>query len=126
MLSSQARASPKRIQPAFDWMRWLGRAEGPAVQRAQRQGKTRQQQILRLRARPTRNGSGSEKSRGRFAQDDSMKIPPVVMPIQTYTAVIQHEEPWYVAECPEVGVVSQGRTLNEAVANLRAATGLFL
>ena len=48
------------------------------------------------------------------------------MPIQTYTAVVHGEETWYVAECPEVGVVSQGKTLDEAVANLREATELYL
>ena len=48
------------------------------------------------------------------------------MPIQTYTAVVHREESWYVAECPEVGVVSQGQTLDEAVANLKEATELYL
>ena len=32
----------------------------------------------------------------------------------------------YVAECPEVGTVSQGDTVEEALANLREATELFL
>ena len=32
----------------------------------------------------------------------------------------------YVAECPEVGTVSQGYTLEEAIANLREATELYL
>jgi len=31
-----------------------------------------------------------------------------------------------VAECPEVGTVSQGTTLEEAVANLREAMELYL
>ena len=48
------------------------------------------------------------------------------MPIQTSTAVVHLEEAWYVAECPEVGVVSQGKTLEEAVANVREATELYL
>jgi predicted RNase H-like HicB family nuclease len=48
------------------------------------------------------------------------------MPIQTYTAVVYREEAWYVAECPEVGVVSQGKTLDEAVASLKEATELYL
>jgi predicted RNase H-like HicB family nuclease len=48
------------------------------------------------------------------------------MPIHTYTAVVHREEAWYVAECPEVGVVSQGRTLEEAIANLKEATELYL
>ena len=32
----------------------------------------------------------------------------------------------YVAECPEVGSVSQGTTIEEAVCNLREATELYL
>jgi predicted RNase H-like HicB family nuclease len=32
----------------------------------------------------------------------------------------------YVAECPELGTVSQGRTIEEAIANLKEATGLYL
>jgi predicted RNase H-like HicB family nuclease len=32
----------------------------------------------------------------------------------------------YVAECPEVGTVSQGKTIDGALANLREATELYL
>ncbi len=42
------------------------------------------------------------------------------------TAVIQKEEDMYVAKCPEVGTVSQGSTIEEAVANLKEATELYL
>ncbi len=42
------------------------------------------------------------------------------------TAVLHKEEDLYVAECPEVGTVSQGYTVEEAVANLKEATELFL
>jgi len=31
-----------------------------------------------------------------------------------------------VAECPEVGTASQGETIEEAIANLREATELYL
>ena len=48
------------------------------------------------------------------------------MQIQTYTAVVHREDNWYVAECPEVGVVSQGKTIEESVANLKEATELYL
>jgi predicted RNase H-like HicB family nuclease len=48
------------------------------------------------------------------------------MPIGTFTAVIHKEESLYVAECPEVGTVSQGQTIEEAIANLREATELYL
>jgi predicted RNase H-like HicB family nuclease len=45
---------------------------------------------------------------------------------RTLAAVIHREEDMYVAECPEVGAVSQGRTVEEAVANLKEATELYL
>jgi hypothetical protein len=48
------------------------------------------------------------------------------MVTQTFTAVIHKEEDIYVAECPEVGTVSQGYTIEEAVANLKEATELYL
>ena len=37
---------------------------------------------------------------------------------RTFTAVIHREEDLFVADCPEVGTVSQGKTVEEAVANL--------
>jgi predicted RNase H-like HicB family nuclease len=45
---------------------------------------------------------------------------------RTLTAVLRKEEDLYVAECPEVGTVSQGSTIDEAIANLREATELYL
>jgi predicted RNA binding protein YcfA (HicA-like mRNA interferase family)/predicted RNase H-like HicB family nuclease len=45
---------------------------------------------------------------------------------RTFTAVVHKEEDLFVAECPEVGTVSQGYTLEEAVANLKEATELYL
>lgn len=42
------------------------------------------------------------------------------------TAVLSREEDMYIAECPEVGTVSQGGTVEEAVANLKEATELYL
>ena len=45
---------------------------------------------------------------------------------RTFTAVIHQEDEWYVADCPEVGTVSQGKTVEEAVANLKEATELYL
>lgn len=44
----------------------------------------------------------------------------------TLTAVIHYEENLYVADCPEVGTVSQGKTIEEAIENLKEATELFL
>lgn len=43
-----------------------------------------------------------------------------------FSAVIHKEGEWYVAQCPEVGTASQGRTQDEALANLKEATELYL
>lgn len=42
-----------------------------------------------------------------------------------FTAVIEREDDWFVATCPEVDVVSQGKTIEEARANLLEAVELF-
>ncbi|MEK6824214.1 MAG: type II toxin-antitoxin system HicB family antitoxin [Nanoarchaeota archaeon] len=41
-------------------------------------------------------------------------------------AIITKEEDMYIAKCPEVGTVSQGKTLEEAIKNLEEATELYL
>ena len=48
------------------------------------------------------------------------------MVLNTYTAVLHREDDLYVAECTEVGTVSQGYTIEEAIANLKEATELYL
>ncbi len=48
------------------------------------------------------------------------------MTTKTFTAILHKEEDMYVAECPEVGTVSQGHTIEEAIANLKEATELYL
>jgi len=45
---------------------------------------------------------------------------------KTFTAVLHKEDDLYVAECPEVGTVSQGHTIEEAITNLKEATELYL
>ena len=46
--------------------------------------------------------------------------------MQTFTAVLHKEEEMYVAGCPEIGTASQGKTIDEAVSNLKEATELYL
>lgn len=41
------------------------------------------------------------------------------------TATITPEDGWYVARCVEVEVASQGRTIDDALANLREALELY-
>ena len=46
--------------------------------------------------------------------------------MKTLSAVIQKEEDMYVAKCPEIGTASQGKTVEEAISNLKEATELYL
>lgn len=46
--------------------------------------------------------------------------------MQMFTAVLHREEDVYVAACQEVGTVSQGKTIEEAINNLKDATELYL
>ncbi|MBU1186687.1 MAG: type II toxin-antitoxin system HicB family antitoxin [Acidobacteria bacterium] len=43
-----------------------------------------------------------------------------------FTAVITKEDKWYVALCVELGVVSQGKTIEEAKMNLQEAVELYI
>ena len=43
-----------------------------------------------------------------------------------FTAIIQRSEKWFVASCPELDVVSQGKTVEEARQNITEAVALFL
>ncbi len=44
-----------------------------------------------------------------------------------FTAVIEQDEGWHIAYCPEVpGANGQGRTKDEAIASLKAAIELIL
>ena len=48
------------------------------------------------------------------------------MPVGTFTSVLHKEGDLYVADCPEVGTFSQGSSVEEALANLKEATELYL
>jgi len=45
---------------------------------------------------------------------------------RTIKAYISPGETHYVAECLEIGVVTQGKTLDETIANLKEAVALYL
>ncbi|MBX2996949.1 MAG: type II toxin-antitoxin system HicB family antitoxin [Caldilineaceae bacterium] len=45
--------------------------------------------------------------------------------IQQFTAIIEKEDDWYVALCPELDIASQGETVEEARHNLIEALELF-
>ncbi|GCL58540.1 type II toxin-antitoxin system HicB family antitoxin [Microcystis aeruginosa] len=43
-----------------------------------------------------------------------------------FTVILYKEDNMYIAECPEVGTVDQGETIEQAIAGLKEATGLYL
>jgi predicted RNase H-like HicB family nuclease len=47
------------------------------------------------------------------------------MKTQTFTASILQEDDWFIAQCLEVDVSSQGKSEDEAVDNLREALELY-
>lgn len=48
------------------------------------------------------------------------------MKSRSFTVILHKEDDMYIAECPEVGTVDQGETIEEAIAGLREATRLYL
>lgn len=46
--------------------------------------------------------------------------------MNSFTAIIRKGEKYFVALCPEVDVVSQGHTIEEAVSNLKEAVALYI
>ncbi|MFW6015431.1 MAG: type II toxin-antitoxin system HicB family antitoxin [bacterium] len=42
-----------------------------------------------------------------------------------FTVFVQKEDDWYVAKCLENNISSQGKTIEEALANLKEAVELF-
>ena len=48
------------------------------------------------------------------------------LPVRSFTAVVFEDDGAFVAMCPEVGTTSQGSSVDEAVANLKEATELYL
>lgn len=41
------------------------------------------------------------------------------------TVIVQEDDDWYVAKCLENSVASQGKTVEEAIANLKEALELY-
>jgi predicted RNase H-like HicB family nuclease len=48
------------------------------------------------------------------------------MKTRSFTAIVYREDDLYIAECPEVGTVDQGETIEQAIAGLKEATRLYL
>jgi predicted RNase H-like HicB family nuclease len=48
------------------------------------------------------------------------------MKTHSFTAIIYKEDDVYIAECPEVGTIDQGETIEQAISGLKEATRLYL
>jgi predicted RNase H-like HicB family nuclease len=48
------------------------------------------------------------------------------MKFRSFTVLVYKEDDAYIAECPEVGTVDQGETIEKAIAGLKEATQLYL
>ena len=46
--------------------------------------------------------------------------------MKKFIALVHKEDDMFVAECPEIGTVSQGYSVEEAIKNLKEATDLYL
>lgn len=46
--------------------------------------------------------------------------------VYKFSAILEKEDKWYVALCPELDVASQGNTIEDAIKNLKEAIVLFL
>ncbi len=43
-----------------------------------------------------------------------------------FSVIVEKEKNWYVALCPELDIASQGKTIENAVDNLKEAVKLYL
>lgn len=48
------------------------------------------------------------------------------MKSRSFTVIVYKEDDTYIAECPEIGTVDQGETIEQAVSGLKEATRLYL
>jgi|SRR5467141_1708300 len=79
-----------------------------------------QRNVRRVRAAPVRVASRVAETAGTYGRRAALQ------PGDTVHAVVTRDRHWYVAECLELAVVTQGRTLDELVTNLREAVALQL
>ena len=106
--------APKHHPHRWEYFRRVGRGEYKILPACRK--------VLRVR----RAGAQAERGSGVAETAGAYGPTAVVPPRDTVHAVVTRERSWYVAECLEIAVVTQGRTLDELVANLREAIDLHL
>ena len=84
-------------------------------------------EILPPFRRTERGGSSTREERVGDSRSGNATAPDAeVDPRSAIHVLVSESEGWYVAECLEVAVVTQGRSLDETLANLRSALELHL
>jgi predicted RNase H-like HicB family nuclease len=58
------------------------------------------------------------------SKDNKRRLMPVMQPAR-FNVIVQKEDTWYVAKCIDNSVASQGRTIEEALDNLKEALVLY-
>jgi len=58
--------------------------------------------------------------------NEAKQLLAIAMNVQTFSVIIHKEDDMYIAECPEVGTVDQGETIERAIEGLKEATRLYL
>jgi len=76
--------------------------------------------------KPAKNSHPNRKHERKFYKKGIRAKSKKMAPEGEFTALVHKEDNLFVAECVEIGTVSQGRTINEAVKNLKEATKLYL
>jgi predicted RNase H-like HicB family nuclease len=107
--------APKHHAKVWPYFRRLGRG------RYRVEPKYRRQENVEVDKLPKSTASGRKSSR---SEAPDGRVP--VSKRDTIHAIIQRGESAYVAECLEVAVVTQGKTLDEVVENLQQALALHL
>ena len=74
----------------------------------------------------THHGHSAEQPRSQQSQSAESYAETMPELPRTLTAALHQEEDWYIAQCLEVDVASQGHTIDEALANLAEAVELYL
>ncbi len=71
-------------------------------------------------------GTSSKAAQANGAERNVRRHPGGPPVKETVHGFIVKDGDWYVAECAEIAVVTQGHTIDEAIGNLREAVGLHL
>ena len=50
----------------------------------------------------------------------------VKSPNRLFSALVEKEDDWFVATCPELEIASQGKSVEDALSNLREAVFLYV